>query len=364
MGGRSPCAVWDFAPSARRAAGAFAGWVQTDRQTSRTPEGRVVPALQVRWTDGEHHDRPAGRGARRHRRARGRTGRDASAARSGAVGRRRGGRRAPGVSARSASTTSSAGGTHRDPAPQGGRPAAVPALADRPLDRERRRRMSACSIVRHRLTFGSSRSRSRGAPRCRRRSPKPRRRRRRPASTGAASATSTATASRGRQRWGTRRDVRRGAPAASARPTSTPTAASSSTSPRVRFGEYAREWIERYQGRTSRGFRESTRRRTGRCSSTRVIPYFDGVRRLRLAEIQPRDVKAFVRWLVEQERPARPAGCSAKSTIRQHVAVLRALLGDAMEEGLIRSNPARRRPRRRARGRRHRPARPRPRSAR
>jgi len=30
----------------------------------------------------------------------------------------------------------------------------------------------------------------------------------------------------------------------------------------------------------------------------------------------------------------------AKSTIREHVAVLRALLGDAMEEGLIRSNLA------------------------
>jgi integrase len=74
--------------------------------------------------------------------------------------------------------------------------------------------------------------------------------------------------------------------------------------------------------------------------NTRLIPYFDGVRRLRLAEIQPRDVKACVRWLVEQRDP-RTGRLFSKSTIRQNVGVLRALLGDAMEEGLIRSNPAR-----------------------
>jgi integrase len=74
--------------------------------------------------------------------------------------------------------------------------------------------------------------------------------------------------------------------------------------------------------------------------NTRLIPYFDGVRRLRLAEIQPRDVKACVRWLVEQRDP-RTGRLFSKSTIRQTVGVLRALLGDAMEEGLIRTNPAR-----------------------
>jgi integrase len=72
----------------------------------------------------------------------------------------------------------------------------------------------------------------------------------------------------------------------------------------------------------------------------RVIPYFDGTRRLRLAEIEPRDVKEFVRWVVQQEDGRRPGRLLAKSTVRQHVAVLRALLGDATEEGLIRSNPA------------------------
>jgi integrase len=106
------------------------------------------------------------------------------------------------------------------------------------------------------------------------------------------------------------------------------------------FGEYAREWIEHYHGRTSRGFRESTRTSYRMQLNTRLIPYFDSVRRLRLAEIQPRDVKACVRWLVEQRDP-RTGRLLSKSTIRQAVGVLRALLGDAVEEGLIRSNPAR-----------------------
>jgi integrase len=108
----------------------------------------------------------------------------------------------------------------------------------------------------------------------------------------------------------------------------------------VAFGAYARDWIAGYQGRTSNGFRESTRQRYGRALEIRVIPYFDGVARLRLAEIAPRDVKAFIRWLIEQEHPRKPGQLLRKSTVREHVAVLRALMGDAMEEGMIRSNPA------------------------
>jgi hypothetical protein len=127
--------------------------------------------------------------------------------------------------------------------------------------------------------------------------------------------------------------------APSAKPRPTPIAASSSTSPAVRFGDYARDWIEHYPGRTSRGFRESTRSMYRQMLNARVIPYFDGVRRLRLSEIQPRDVKAFVRWMVERRDP-RTGRLLSKSNVRQHVAVLRALLGDAKEEGIIRDNPA------------------------
>lgn len=110
--------------------------------------------------------------------------------------------------------------------------------------------------------------------------------------------------------------------------------------PSVRFGDYARDWIVHYQGRTSNGFRESTRRTYRGMLEQRLIPYFDGQRRLRLAEIQPRDVKACIRWLVELHDP-RTGRLLAKKTIRHHIAVLRALLGDAMEEGIVRTNPAR-----------------------
>lgn len=109
---------------------------------------------------------------------------------------------------------------------------------------------------------------------------------------------------------------------------------------RVSFGDYARKWIVNYQGRTSNGFRGSTRRAYTQMLEARIIPYFDRRARLRLAEIEPRDVKAFVRWMNEQEDPRRPGRLLGKSWIRQHIAVLRALLGDAMEEGVIRFNPA------------------------
>jgi hypothetical protein len=80
---------------------------------------------------------------------------------------------------------------------------------------------------------------------------------------------------------------------------------------RASFGDYAREWIINYQGRTSNGFRGSTRRAYTQMLEARIIPYFDSRVRLRLAEIEPRDVKAFVRWMNEQEDHAVPAGCSA-----------------------------------------------------
>ena len=44
MGGNPLCGL-GFPPSAHRAAGAFAGWVQTDLQTPRTLEDTVDPAL-------------------------------------------------------------------------------------------------------------------------------------------------------------------------------------------------------------------------------------------------------------------------------------------------------------------------------
>jgi integrase len=98
---------------------------------------------------------------------------------------------------------------------------------------------------------------------------------------------------------------------------------------RVRFAEYAVEWGGSYQGRTSRGLREQTRADYRSLLDRDAVPFFG---RYRLAEIEPRDVKAFVAQLAS--RDLEP------SSVRKMLAPVRALFATALEEGLIRSNPA------------------------
>jgi integrase len=110
---------------------------------------------------------------------------------------------------------------------------------------------------------------------------------------------------------------------------------------RVAFADYAPEWIASYAGRTSRGIRDVTKRDYARelgldpntlepIEPARAAFAFFG--RMRLAEIEPRDVKRYA---------AEVAGRGvARDTVRLAVAPLRALLATAVEEGLIRSNPA------------------------
>jgi hypothetical protein len=109
---------------------------------------------------------------------------------------------------------------------------------------------------------------------------------------------------------------------------------------RVAFDDYARSWIATYNGRTSGGIRESTlveyRRALGltergerRDDGIGAVPHFGSQL---LAAIAPRDVKAWLRGL--SEKGASP------STVRTYLAPLRALFADAVEEGLIRANPA------------------------
>jgi integrase len=99
---------------------------------------------------------------------------------------------------------------------------------------------------------------------------------------------------------------------------------------RATLREYATEWIEGYQGRTSRGFRETTRQEYRRDLERDIVPYL-GARRL--TEIEPRDIKQFASYLATK-RNLSPA------SVRLVIAPLRALLATAFEEGLIRSNPA------------------------
>jgi integrase len=72
---------------------------------------------------------------------------------------------------------------------------------------------------------------------------------------------------------------------------------------RVTFADFAREWVERYQGR-GRGFRESTRDDYRRLLNTYAIPYFDGRLRRKLSAVQPRDIANFVGWLCDAKAQA------------------------------------------------------------
>ncbi len=98
---------------------------------------------------------------------------------------------------------------------------------------------------------------------------------------------------------------------------------------RVLFDDYAATWIDTYRGRTSRGFSETTRIEYRRDVDDKLIPYFRGYR---LDEVEPQDVKAWLGWL--EDRGTSPAA------IRKAKATLSALMGDALEEGKVRFNPA------------------------
>jgi hypothetical protein len=99
---------------------------------------------------------------------------------------------------------------------------------------------------------------------------------------------------------------------------------------RVAFGDYAREWVANYQGRTSNGFRESTRSAYTQMLEARIIPYFDGRARFRLAEIEPRDVKA--------QQPVGvvvPLGLTAPQRQRRRAVGMRHEVGVDAGRGLV-----------------------------
>jgi len=110
------------------------------------------------------------------------------------------------------------------------------------------------------------------------------------------------------------------------------------------FEQYALDWIDSYQGRTTRGFRESTRVGYRRTIETKAIPFFSK-RTPTLTSIEPGDIRAFIAWLFEQKTRRRVDGRTvevplAVSTVRGHIAAVKVLLATAVEDGLIRHNPA------------------------
>jgi len=105
---------------------------------------------------------------------------------------------------------------------------------------------------------------------------------------------------------------------------------------RMSFEEYARDWVETYTGRTTRGFRESTRVGYRRTIETKAIPFFSK-RTASLPELEPRDVRMFIQWLFDERAQGRRL---AVGTVRQHMAAVKAMFATAVGDGVIRSNPA------------------------
>jgi integrase len=92
---------------------------------------------------------------------------------------------------------------------------------------------------------------------------------------------------------------------------------------------YASEWIDTYRGRTRRGLTRSTRADYRRTLVLYAIPFFA---RTRVADITPRDIRAYVDHLEVLGQAA--------SSVRKNFAPVRALLATAVEDGIMAANPA------------------------
>jgi integrase len=98
---------------------------------------------------------------------------------------------------------------------------------------------------------------------------------------------------------------------------------------RVKFRDYATTWLDTYAGRTSRGIREETLAEYRRVVERDAIPFFGS---MPLAAIRPMDLKRYALHLAS--RGLKP------NTLRLAIGPVRAMLATAVEDGLIRSNPA------------------------
>ena len=83
----------------------------------------------------------------------------------------------------------------------------------------------------------------------------------------------------------------------------------------IRLADYAREWITTYQGRTSRGFKESTRCDYEAALERHTIPVLGSSM---LVDLQPRDIKRLAANIADQGL--------ATSSVRRAMAPLKAML--------------------------------------
>ena len=99
--------------------------------------------------------------------------------------------------------------------------------------------------------------------------------------------------------------------------------------------EYAREWIETYQGTGRRGFRQETRDESRRLLERYALSYFTDP--MRLIDIGPKHIDGFIGWLVKQ--PSRRGGTLSDRSVRNALGPLSACLATARRHGLIPHNP-------------------------
>jgi integrase len=88
-------------------------------------------------------------------------------------------------------------------------------------------------------------------------------------------------------------------------------------------------------GNGRRGFRENTRDEYRRLLETYALSYFG--ERLRLVDVTPFVLAGYVAWLTDEGKQARRL---ADETVANAVNPVRAALGSAVAEGLLRTNPA------------------------
>lgn len=103
---------------------------------------------------------------------------------------------------------------------------------------------------------------------------------------------------------------------------------------RVTFHDYAGEWIDRYQGRGRRGFREQTRDEYRRLLDNYALRFFP--ERQRLSEVDPAAIARFIGWLCDERAQGRVL---SDSSVRNTLNPVRACFATAMHEGIVRHNP-------------------------
>lgn len=105
---------------------------------------------------------------------------------------------------------------------------------------------------------------------------------------------------------------------------------------RITLHEYARDWIDRYQGTGRRGFREETRAEYRALLDRYTLRHFPA--RLLLVDVDPKAIADFIGWLVKQ--PNGRKGTLSDKSVRNALGPLMACLASAKREGLVRANPA------------------------